>query len=225
MGCPVEIVIAKPRIRPHGLSVVALMLLASCLGAAASHAQAGPTLNDLVAQWGAGSFRAPLMCDLDGELTRGVRRVLVQSRPLPGRDPVTTVEFVDIQPGTATRCMDATGAGVPNIVGKLELRRSGHRHPETARRDFKRALKQDKGFTYQISKGVLSLQEVASPSAKARLVDFRGGSLTLSLIFPATDPARELADFSSDRKLLLTAESSQGDRIILPLFDPAFVAR
>jgi hypothetical protein len=212
-------------IRPpvFGTGVVALLVI--CLWTAAAQAQGAPTLNDLVAQWSSGSFRSPLMCELDGELTRGVRRVLILSRPMPGRPPVTTVEFVDIDPGPATRCMDATGKAMPNIVGKLELRRSGHRHPETAKRDFKRSLKQNKGFTYQISGGVLSIQAVAPLAPEPRLVNFRGGTLTLSLIFPSTDPARALSDFRSVRKLLLTAESPEGDRVILPLFDPSAVKR
>ena len=203
--------------------LVATLLWGSLAGPA--RAQSGPALDDLIAHWAAGSFRSPLLCELDGQLVRGVRRVLIRARPQPGRPPVIFAEFVDLEPGTATRCIDATGAPVPNLVGRLELRRSGHRHPETAARDFKRSLKQDRGFTYSISQGSLRIQEVRQPPAEPRLVDLQGGSLVLSLIFPATDASRALADFSSSRKLLLTLESGEGERIVLPLFDPAAAPR
>ena len=188
---------------------------------ASAQAQSAPSLDDLIARWAAGSFRSPLLCEIDGELVRGVRRVLVRARPQPGRPPLVSVEFVDLDPGKATRCIDSTGAPVPNLAGRIELRPSGHRHPETATRDFKRALKQDKGFTYAVSSGKLKVQEVSAAPAPARILDLRGGRLTLSLVFPATDPARALADFSSSRKLVLSLESAEGERLILPLFDPS----
>ncbi len=200
----------------------ALVLLASSVWTAASIAQTGPSLDGLVAQWSAGSFRSPLMCELDGELVRGVRRVIIRSRAMPGNAPETSIEFVDVQAGEATRCLDATGVPVPNLSGRLELKRpGGHRHPETAKRDFKRALRQEKGFTYQIRSGVLAVQAVESPPAKPQLRDFQGGTLTLSLVYPATDAARALAEFRSGRKLLLTLESRDDREIILPLFDPS----
>lgn len=190
-----------------------------------AHSQSGPALDDLIAQWASGSFRSPLLCEIDGELVRGVRRVLIRARPQPGRPPVVAAEFVDLDPGMATRCIDSTGAPVPNLVGRLELRRGGHRHPETAMRDFKRRLKQDKGFTYSIFQGELKIQEIRQPGAEPRMVNFQGGSLTLSLVFPATDAARALADFESSRKLVLTLESGEAERIVLPLFDPAATSR
>ena len=200
----------------------ALVLLASFLWVAAPGAQTGPSLDDLVAQWSVGSFRSPLMCELDGELVRGVRRVIIRSRAMLGNAPETSIEFVDIQAGEATRCLDATGARVPNLIGKLELKRpGGHRHPETAKRDFKRALRQEKGFTYQIRTGVLAVQAVESPPVEPQLRDLQGGTLTLSRVYPATDAARALAEFRSGRKLLLTLEFSDDEKIILPLFDPS----
>ena len=75
-----------------------------------AHGQSGPALDDLVAQWASGSFRSPLLCELEGELVRGVRRVLIRARPQPGRAPVIVAEFIDPDPGPATRCIDTTGA-------------------------------------------------------------------------------------------------------------------
>ena len=200
---------------------LALLLALFCSWAIAPLAHAGPGLDEIVAQWSQGSFRSPLMCELEGRLVRGVRRVLIRAQPMPGRPPQMSIEFIDIQPGTATRCIDATGSPVPNLVGKLQLKRPAHRHPETAKRDFKRMLGQDKGFSYSVSSGRLKIQPVASPPAKAVQESFEGGTVTLSLIFPATDAERALAEFRSERKLLLTLESPAGKRILLPLFDPA----
>ena len=185
-------------------------------------AQTNPSLEDLVAIWATGSFRSPLMCEFDGKLVRGVRRVVVRSRPMPNRAPEVSMEFIDIQAGEATRCLDATGVPVPNLIGKLELKRTGgHPHPETAKRDFKRALRQDKGFTYQIRTGVLAVASIESPPTEPEMRDFEGGTATLSLIYPATDAARALGEFQSGRKLLLLLKSRDERKIVLPLFDPS----
>lgn len=205
--------------RPH--AIPAAFLLISCLIGSGARAQREPTLNDLVAQWSQGSFRSPLMCELQGKLIRGVRRVLIRSQNISDGSPRLTLELIDLNPGEATRCIDATGAQVPNLTGTLQLRREGHAHPETARRDFKRVLKQNKGFAYRIVSGTVKIQAVRIPAPDSRLVDFQGGSVTLSLIFPATDPARALADFRSGRKLLVTLQSKSGEEFVLPLFDPA----
>jgi len=202
-----------------------VLLLACCLIPFAASPQAEPTLNDLVAQWSRGSFRSPLMCEVEGELLRGVRRVLIRTEKFASNDPQTSLELIDLDPGQATRCMDATGRQVPNLSGKLQLRRDGHRHPETARRDFKRALKQDKAFEFRIVSGNLRVQAVALPPAESRLLDFQGGRARLSLLFPATDAARALKDFPSGRKLVLTLESRSGEVFVLPLFDPLVPTR
>ncbi len=196
------------------------LLLVFCLIPFAALPQRKATLNDLVAQWSQGSFRSPLMCEVEGKLLLGVRRVLIRAEKFASNDPQTSVELVDLDPGEATRCMDATGKQVPNLSGKIQLRRDGHQHPETARRDFKRALKQDKGFEYRIVSGALKIQPVEIPAAESRLLDFQGGRARLSVVFPATDAARTLTDFPSGRKLLLTLESGDGEVFVLPLFDP-----
>ena len=209
------------------LAATGLLALGAWVPAAHSQArpstngQSRPTLDALVAQWSGGDFRSPLLCEFDGELVRGVRRVLIRSRMLPGRAATTRLELVDIRPGPATRCMDATGTRVPNLIGSLELQRPRHRHPETAKRDFKRALKQDKGFEYRVAGGTLEVQVVEVPAPSPRVLDFEGGTATLSLVFPATDAALALSDFPTSRKLVLTLKSSQGETLVLPLFDPS----
>ncbi|MDG2334289.1 MAG: hypothetical protein P8Q97_08725 [Myxococcota bacterium] len=207
-----------------GPNVLVRVLLGLVLGLVVPAAgSAEPSLNERVALWSAGSFRSPVHCEIDGQLIRGIRRVVIRAAAVPGRDPGVEVEFVDFEPEDATRCIDATGAPLPNVVGRLKLRRERSRHPETAQRDFKRALQKKKGFSYRVISGTLDLQAVGDPPVPARQVDFSGGELSLSLIFPATDAQRALVDFPSERKILLTLESGSGQVIRMPLFDPAAV--
>ncbi len=109
-----------------------------------------PTFHDLLATWAQGDFRAPLSCELDGELVRGVRRVSIYRDPDQGRRNELIVRFVDIKADAATRCVDDTGRDLPNILGKVVLRHPARPHPETAMRDFKRNLKRDRGLDLQI---------------------------------------------------------------------------
>ncbi|MDE0886590.1 MAG: hypothetical protein OSB70_13775 [Myxococcota bacterium] len=212
----------EPRSPGGQASLQWLFVLMLSLSAPAA-VSAEPSLNERVALWSAGHFRSPVHCEIGGQLIRGIRRVLIQAESVPGRDPLVQAEFFDFEPEDATRCIDATGGALPNVVGRLELRRERNQHPETAQRDFKRALKKDKGFSYKVISGTLDLQDIEDPPAPARPVDFAGGSLSLSLIFPATDAQRALVDFPSGRKILLTLESGNGQVIRMPLFDPAEV--
>lgn len=198
---------------------VALGLLAiSCLGSLPAHAQTAPDMAALVADWATGRYASPVFCEFDGELVQGIRRVLLRPHLEPGRPTQLTVQFVDMRPGEATRCSNSLGQAQPNVLGKLQLRLPGNPHPETARRDFKQALKRDRGFTLEVAGGRLQLRDVAAPAPLPRVVDFRGGRARLGLILPATDAERELAGFQSPRKLLLELESKDGEALQLPLY-------
>jgi len=201
-------------IRPLLCALSALVLLA----AAPAAAQSPPDLNDLVIRWAAGRYASPVMCEIGGELVSGIRRVILRPQQTLGRPPRLTVQFVDMRPGEATRCVDARGAAQPNVLGKLLLELPGISHPETASRDFKRALQREKGFELQIGEGVLKLQDVRVPQPDPRIVDYRGGNAALRLVAPATDADRALAPFPSPRKLLLIVEAPGADRLELPLF-------
>jgi hypothetical protein len=195
-----------------GLSL--LLLLAS----ATATAQSGPDLSDLVVEWARGRYASPVMCELEGSLVRGIRRVIIGGERMPGRTVTLELQFIDMRPGEATRCVNATGRPQPNALGKLQLRLPGHPHPETAKRDFKQTLKQERGFDFEIAAGRLKLQSVAVPPAEPRVVDFRGGHASIGLVQPATDAERELRDFKSPRKLVLELESPKGDALKLPIF-------
>ncbi len=177
-----------------------------------------PSMNDLVIDWAVGRYATPVMCEIDGELVRGIRRLILKPRQSLGRPTQLAVHFIDMRPGPATRCIDSTAVPQPNVLGKVLMQLPGTPHPETAMRDFKRGLSRDKGFTFNLAEGILKIQEVAVPTPDARLVDFRGGKASLRLVLPATDADRELSVFDSPRKLILSLESPGGERLEFPIF-------
>lgn len=192
--------------------------LFSALLAAPSLAQSGPDLNDLVIDWSRGTYASPLLCEVDGVTVRAIRRVVIQPLLAGDRRGVANVQFVDMKPEQATRCFNSMGDAIPNILGRVQLRLEGTPHPETAQRDFKHALKKDRGFDMRVVQGALSIQEVSQPPSEPRTVNFRGGHARLGMVLPATDADRELADFPSPRKALLELKAKSGERLVLPLF-------
>jgi len=198
---------------------VAVGALALAIGLTApAVAQQPPDLNERVIAWASGRYASPVMCEIDGELVRGVRRVILRPDDSLGREARLTVHFVDMRPDQATRCIDSKGTPQPNILGQLQVKLPGTSHPETASRDFKRAMQRDKGFSLDVSEGTLKLQTVAVPAPDPQIVDYRGGTASLRLVLPATDADRELAPFPSPQKLVLIVERQDRPRIELPLF-------
>lgn len=187
-------------------------------GLAAPTAAQAPSMNDLVIDWATGRYASPVMCEIDGKLVRGVRRLILKPRHSLGRPSQLAVHFIDMRPESATRCINSTAAPQPNVLGKVLMQLPGTPHPETAMRDFKRGLSRDKGFSLDLAEGILKIQDVAVPAPEARLVDFRGGKGSLRLVLPATDADRELSAFNSPKKLILSLEAPGGERIELPLF-------
>ncbi len=222
---PLEIWPARPkptrraRRMSHLLPLFSLLLCCNAPEPAA--AQMAPTYHDLIARWVEGEFRSPVNCQIDGELIRGLRRIRIQSHRDRGRRDEFRIEFVDMEPGTATRCTDDTGRDLPNVLGELELRNLSRPHPDTAKRDFKQSLKRDRGFDFQISNGILRTRTVKLPAEEWKAIDFRKGSASISVIFPATDAQRALAPFHSQRKILLTIVAPTGEKLAFALFDPA----
>ena len=199
------------------LSLSILLLFSASL----ARAQQGPDLADLVVGWASGSMRSPISCEIDGRLRQGVRRVIIEPEPRRGRASDMRLRFIDLHPGDATRCVDTKGTSLPNLIGSIRARYPGRPHPETAKRDFREALKRKKGFELDVIEGSLKLEPVGPGAEAARKVDFARGKLVLSRVYPATDPYRELAPFKSERKFLLTLKAPSGEVLVLPVFDPA----
>ena len=183
-----------------------------------ARAQTPPDLNALIVNWAMGHYASPVMCEIEGQLVRGIRRVILKPR-VEFRRPVSLeVHFIDLRPDSATRCVNSVGKPQPNILGKVWLRLPGKPHPETAARDFKRQLKRDKVFELDIVEGRLKLHAIGPNPQEPRVELFRGGEATLGPVMPATDAARELAMFKSQQKILLRLESASGVVLELPLF-------
>lgn len=197
-----------------------LTLFLPGLLAGSATAQSGTDLVDLVVQWSSGRFRSPVHCEVDGVLKLGVRRVTIEPLMIPGRPPNLVVRFIDLHPGEASRCVDSKGQPNPNLSGSLQLRLPGRAHPETAVRDFRQTLKRKKGFEFAIVEGIVKIEPVGRPEQPPRLVDFRGGEARIGLIYPATDEARELKSFKSQRKFVVSLKAPSGETLHMPLFEP-----
>ena len=194
--------------------------LALCLGLALGllpePAQAqGPDLNMLSLAWARGRYLTPVICEIDGELVRGGRRLTIMPGPRHSRPPVDTVLFTDLEVPTATRCFDDIGAPQPNVRGRLQFRLPGHSRPDSAKRDFDAALRRSQGFEFYVTAGTLRIQTVGEEDS--RDVDFRGGTASLKIVQPTSDDARVLGDLSGLRKLVLEVEAEDGTQLRFPL--------
>jgi len=197
----------------------AALLLVACVCVLPSPARSGPPpLDNLIIEWSRGRYASPIFCEMEGGLVRGIRRIVVKPEVQPGRRPTLSVQLLDMRPEDATRCVNSVGDAIPNAIGRLRLTRVDRPHPETGPRDFKQGLRKDRGFSFVIASGVLKLQDVTPEPSQPRLVDFAGGSGRFGLVLPATDAQRELADFQSPRKRLLSLESPSGETLVFPIF-------
>jgi hypothetical protein len=194
-----------------------LLLLGLTSWPAAAQQASGPSLGTLALTWARGSYATPLVCEIDGQPVRGLRRILITPSLERPDYPTAQITFVDLEPGEARRCFDDFGHSEPNLVGTLEIRYLGSYHPESARRDFKEALRRKRGFEFAVTSGRLRLQEVQQPPPPTEIIDFARGRVELRLIAPGSDAARFLADFRSPRKLLLELETRDGKQLSFPL--------
>ena len=175
-------------------------------------------LRALAVNWVRGQYASPLVCEIDGEPTRGLRRVLVTPSPAASRIPLGRLLFVEMKTEGATRCFTDLGKTAPNLRGTLQFRLPGSARPDTALRDLKALLKRNKGLEFTIVSGELTRQVVgAKPDAPER-IDYTGGRLRFDLARQGSDTHRVLADFESPRKLRMTLAPREGPEISLPLF-------
>ncbi len=195
-------------------------LLALLLAAPPAAAQSGPQpdLTDLALAWARGEYRAPLVCTLGGEPRRGLRRILITPESSARGRRADRIRFFDLQAEGASRCVNALGEPEPNLEGLLRITLQTPSRPDVATRDFKDALRRDRGFEFAILSGALRITPVGGQEAAGRTVDFSGGTARLVGIRAGTDAARILADFRSPRKLELTLRARSGEEVRLRLF-------
>ena len=124
----------------------------------------------------------------------------------------------DLEVEEASRCFVELAGNVPNVMGSVQIEFPAVRRSDTARRDFREALRRKRGFEFRIAEGGLKLQEVTQPPSPVRVVDFRGGSASLRTIEPGSDAARLLAPFESPRKMILEVSARDGTKLSFPLY-------
>ncbi len=195
------------------------LLFAAALSASPARAQGAPSLGDAITAWARGNWASPVFCRIGDETVRGIRRVLIEpaKNPLPGRTEIE-IRFIDMQVADAERCFDVVGTEVPNLIGKLQTRYNGTSHPETAQRDFERALKRERGFEFEVVRGRLRVEIVGPGEPPARVEDFAGATAWLRQPARSSDAERALAEFRSPRKLELEITTREGTVVRLPLF-------
>jgi hypothetical protein len=176
------------------------------------------TVADMALDWSRGRFASPLICELEGELVRGLRRVLITPGPSHERPRVNRIVFVDLEVDEASRCFAELVGDVPNVTGSIQIHLLSSRRSDTARRDFREWLRRKRGFEFRIAAGGLKLQPVTQPPSPARGVDFRGGHASLRTLEPGSDDSRLLAPFPSPRKLLLELTARDGTKLSFPLY-------
>lgn len=189
-----------------------------CLVAAPAVAQ---DLNLLALNWARGQYASPLLCEVDGEPVRALRRVLIAPGPEGERVPVDRISFPDPDAEGATRCFSELGREEPLVAGWVHVTLPGRSRPDIARMDFQKALEREGGFTFDVLSSRLRLRGWKPGETEWREVDFRGGHASLSLVRPGTDGDKLLRDFRSPRKLRLELEAEDGTKLVFPLFQHA----
>ncbi len=176
------------------------------------------TVADMALDWSRGRFASPLICELEGELVRGIRRVLITPGPSYQRPRMNRIIFVDLEVDGASRCFVELAGDVPNVTGSVQIHLLSSRRSDTAQRDFRESLRRKRGFEFRIAAGGLKLQPVTQPPSPARGLDFSGGRATLRTMEPGSDESRLLSPFPSPRKLLLELSARDGTKLSFPLY-------
>jgi len=192
-----------------------LSLVAASSAAAQTLPPAGVSLNDLVIEWMSGNYATPLLCTLDREPKRGLRRILISPVRRRTQYREALVQFADLEAGGAVRCFSEIGGHAPNIVGDLTVRHRTTKTRDTAMRDFKAELKRKRGFELDIVSGRLEMTEVGG-AGPAETLDLRGGKLRIHILRNGSDAMRLLQDLPSPRKVMIEIESKQGRRLAFP---------
>jgi len=185
---------------------LALALAAAAGGAAAQELR---DLNDLARAFTYGEWATPLVCELDGEARRGLRRLLVgpASRDLVPRSNKLVFEPLELPPGA--HCTIDTGERQPNVAGAVFFHLEGHSRPDISDHDFQEALQREGGFDFKVTRGVLQVD--------GRGIDFAAGRARFELARRGSDAWRRLQDWPDAHKLVLTLEAKDGTRLAFDL--------
>jgi hypothetical protein len=195
----------------------AWVLAALAFPAAAPAQPQGPDLNTLALLWTRGDFRAPLVCEIDGEARRGFRRIQVGAGPQGLQPPANRVRFHDLEVPPGSRCIAEARGPVPNVSGSLTFRRRGPSRVDTARHDFEQKLRREGGFDFEVLGGRLRAGPSEDPAA-AREIEMKGGRVRFVEVERGSDAWRRLVEFPG-RRLRLLVEAPDGTALEFDLVD------
>jgi hypothetical protein len=192
--------------------------LAALAAPVAALAQAtGPDLNTLALLWTRGDFRAPIVCEIDGEARRGFRRIEVEPGPRAVEPPVNRLQFHDLEVPPGTRCIAEARGPVPNVIGSLAFLRRGPARVDTARHDFGQQLRREGGFDFEVVGGRLRAGPSEDPAA-AHEIEMKGGRVRFLEVERGSDAWRRLAEFPG-RRLRLLVEAPDGTALDFDLVE------
>jgi hypothetical protein len=196
---------------------LAVLAAGTALPASGQPAAEAPSLRELSLVWARGDFRAPVICEIEGEPHRGLRRVMIGPGPRREHEPVNRVTLYDLDVPPDTRCSSDLRPEEPNAVGTLTMSFDGRRRPDTAQHDFEQALRREGGFSFVIRAGKLRLGASGVAVAALPEVDFAGGEASLRVIARGSDAERTLSGLAGARRMLLTLAAPDGTRLEFPL--------
>ena len=203
----------------RGLAAASLVL---AVGTTARPASAQPPqsidLNFLAIEWSRGTYGSPLLCEVEGNTVRAIRRLLIAPEAGSDRGPVNRIQFPDPEARGATRCFSELGGDEPLVSGTLLISLPGRSRPDTASYDLESTLKREGGFDFDVREGTLAVRGWGPGSETPATVDFAGGVAKLHQVKPGSDAERLLRDFSSKRKLSLVLEAKDGTVLRFDLF-------
>jgi hypothetical protein len=187
------------------------------LAAGAALAQPMPDLNLRALDWLRGRWASPMICERGGEPVETARRLVIQPGPKHVRPAADRITFYGVELDDAERCSDVLGAEVLDVRGSILVTLPGMSRPDLAQAEFKRTLRQDGGFDFEVVSGRLRLVGWGEDRTP-RIVDFSGGAARVHEVRRGSDGARLLADLASPRKLSFELESADGaERLAFPM--------
>jgi hypothetical protein len=196
--------------RAWGRASLAAALLGLLL-AAPGGSQPLLDLNEMALRWTQGQWGAPLVCDLAGDVRRGVRKILVTPGPRDARPPSNKLAFVPMNLPEKVHCATDTGEPQFEVTGALLFHLDAISRPDIANHEFQETLQREGGFDFTIERGSLKLAD--------RSVDFAKGTARFELVRRGSDASRRLADFDGP-KLGLRLEARDGTRLAFDLVQP-----
>ena len=101
----------------------------------------------------------------------------------------------------------------PDVRGSLLVTLPGMSRPDTAQTEFRRTLRHEGGFDFEVVEGRLRVRGW-EPGSEPRVVDFAGGTARVREVRRGSDAARILRDVPGPRKLTFDLANADGSETI-----------